>query len=89
MSKHSAQTKFQIWHEFNEEDGEVLVNLEIEATIEVCKDMYGTGDSPTGYEVEVTSCIVDETQEPFDYNSLHEFYTNKIEEQLIEQVRGW
>lgn len=89
MNKQRASTRFQIWHEFNAEEGEVLVTLEVEATVEVCKDPYGTGDSPTSYEVEVTSCVVEETGAEFDYDFLHEMYQNKIEEQLIEQIRGY
>lgn len=89
MTKQSASTRFAIWHEFNEEDGEVEAFIEVEATIETTTDMYGTGDSPTGYEVDVTSCVWETTGNTLDYSTLHEFYQNKIESQLIEQVRGY
>lgn len=71
----------------DDEENEFLI--EVEATVEVEQDPYGTGDSPTGYEVDVTSCVNAETGADFEYCSLHEYYQNKIEQQLIEQIRGY
>lgn len=63
-------------------------SFSIEAEVDIMPDMYGTGDSPTGYEVEVSSCFNNEEGKEIDFNSLSGKVQGEIENLLIEEVRG-
>ena len=43
--------------------GEIEVSVEVEASVQECKDAYATGDSPTQYDVKIESVIVRDSRE--------------------------
>ena len=64
------------------EDGEEVI-LEVSCNVSMEHDPYGTGDSPTAYYVE------DVELDGYDWDSLHSYYQQRIEQKAVEEFRGY
>lgn len=60
---------------------------EVTADVEECADGYGTGDSPTLYEVNLIK-VIDEDGNQVRVNDLGEFFYNELEQEAIDIFRG-
>jgi len=60
-----------------DEDGEEQI-LEVECYVSAERDPFGTGDSPTEYEIE------DMNLNGYDYSKLHSHYRMQIDQKAIE-----
>lgn len=70
----------------NEDDSKVTLDVLFNVTFE--HDSYGTGDSPSGYVIELESCITEDGEE-YNFNNLNKYDTDRIEEIACEKVRGY
>jgi hypothetical protein len=59
---------------------------EVTVDVEECEDGYGTGDSPTLYEVTFFK-IIDEDGNRVRHEDLGEFFYDELERQAIEIFR--
>lgn len=58
----------------------------IVAKVDACRDAYGTGDSPTLYEVELVK-IIDDDGTAVEVNDLGTFFYNQIVDKAIDVFR--
>jgi hypothetical protein len=59
----------------------------VTAEVDECRDAYGTGDSPTLYDVELLS-IYDEDGNEVDERSLSSFVYDSIIDEAIQEFKG-
>ena len=69
-------------YEFKVEDHQVTAN------ISECRDAYGTGDSPTLYEVELLE-IIDPDGNVIYESDLSRFFYDEIIDKAIETFKGY
>lgn len=72
--------------------GEIEVSVEVEASVQECKDAYATGDSPTQYDVKIESVIIRDSRE-FDNGEniverIDESDLEYFEEMAIEEYQN-
>lgn len=75
--------------EYTTPEGEIdykMVN--VSGTVTETTDMYGTGDSPTDYEVNVTSVVDAETGEAIPEAAISKENWAKIEQRAIDSVEN-
>lgn len=69
-------------------DDEVDVEIDVEVSVDVEHDPYGTGDSPTSYEVQIISCASSDGNDYGEHN-LPGYCVERITQRAIEEVRGY
>lgn len=60
---------------------------EVTVDVDACEDGYGTGDSPTLYEVTFFK-VVDADGNKVRHEDLGEFFYNELEQQAIDIFKG-
>ena len=75
-----SNVEFQ--YSIENEDGEEVI-LEVSCNVTMERDPFGTGDSPTEYEV------TDVELDGYDWDSLHSYYQQRIEQKAVELFRGY
>lgn len=60
---------------------------EVTADVDACADGYGTGDSPTLYEVTLIK-VIDDDGNQVRISDLGEFFYNELEQQAIDIFKG-
>lgn len=59
----------------------------VSVEVDECRDAYGTGDSPTMYEVNFISIFDEDDNEVSEYDISHSFY-DELEEAAISEYMG-
>ena len=72
--------------------GEIEVSVEVEASVQECKDAYATGDSPTQYDVKINSVIIHDSREYDDGQDIVDLIDESdleyFEEMAIEEYQN-
>ena len=62
--------------------------IEVEAEVEGCRDAYGTGDSPTLYDVDIISAWDIEDDREIDLNKVSSQFYDELCDEAIQEYIG-